>query len=348
MWRPLLALLLSASAALLSVSPASAAAPPADGCPGLVSREGVAMGTRVAVRICPVPGADAPRDADAALAEFDRLNALWSPWLPTSDVARINAAAGGPAVGVAPETFALLVRSVRGSVETSGLFDITFAPMGELWRFDTPPGSHEPVRLDRVPTTAEVAERLGRVGYQGLVLDAAARTARLAHKGMAIGLGGIGKGAGVDIAVAGLRKAGYSSFAVQAGGDLYCAGTNGHRPWRVGIAHPRNKGEVIGAIDVSDAAFSTSGDYERFALIDGVRYHHIIDLRTGYPATASQSATVLAPSATDAEVLTKTAFILGGPAGLSLVEKLGSKAVLVQPDGKVLWSATLPKAWEPK
>ena len=305
------------------------------------------MGTHVTVRVCPQAGADAQAAADRAFAEFDRLNALWSPFVPTSDVSRINAAPGKAAVLVAEETFVVLERALAASARTKGVFDITFAPMGELWRFDTPPGSHTPVRLERVPTGAEVKAHLARVGWKGLKLDARHRTARLARAGMAINLGGIGKGAGVDIAVALLRKAGFTSFAVQAGGDLFCAGRNGSRPWRVGIQHPRQKGEIVGAIDIQDAAFSTSGDYERFAIIDGKRYHHIIDLRTGFPATASQSATVLAPTATDAEWMTKSAFILGGKAGLAVVEAAGGKAVIVQADGTVLWSEGLPRVVAP-
>jgi thiamine biosynthesis lipoprotein len=171
---------------------------------------------------------------------------------------------------------------------------------------------------------------------------------RLKREGMAINLGGIGKGAAVDAMVGQLRAKGFTDFMVQAGGDLYCAGQNGTRPWRVGIADPRHRGEIIAAVEVRDAAFSTSGDYERFAIVDGKRYHHILDLRTGYPAEKSQSATVLAATAIDAEVLTKTAFILGGTEGLRAVEQTGAKAVIVESDGHVLWSDGLrPSGGEP-
>ncbi|MCB9787722.1 MAG: FAD:protein FMN transferase [Deltaproteobacteria bacterium] len=316
-------------------------APPPGGCPGLLTRVSGGMGSKVTVALCPVDGVDSAAAAETAVAEVDRLNRLWSTWLPESEVSRINRAAGGRPVAVSAETFDVISRARQASVDTGGIFDITFAPLGEIWKFDTPPGAHQPTRLERVPTPAEVRSHLARVGYRGLELDAKAHTVRLARKGMAIHLGGIGKGAAVDSIVAQLRGKGFHDFMVQAGGDLYCAGHNGSRPWRVGIAHPRERGAVIATVDVEDAAFSTSGDYERYAIIDGKRYHHIIDLRTGYPASKSQSATVLAATATDAEVLTKAAFILGGAEGLDAVERAGGEAVIVEADGDILWSEAL-------
>ena len=324
-------------------------APPADsaGCAGAQTRAGVAMGTKVQIVVCPAqPGvqgeAAAKVAAEQGFAEFGRLEGLWTTWSPDSEVSRINAAAGKRPVPVSVETFAVLTAAMDGATRTGGLFDITFAPLGEVWRFDTPPGSHEPTKLARVPSEAEVKERLARVGYRHLVLDAVKRTAFLDQAGAAIHLGGIGKGAGVDIVAALLRKRGFQNFAVQAGGDLYCGGQNGARPWRIGIAHPRDKAQLLGRLDVRDAAFSTSGDYERYAIIDGRRYHHILDTRTGFPATASQSVTVLAPRATDAEIQTKTAFILGGAAGLNYLLVSGSQGVIVDSDGKIWQSDGLP------
>ena len=318
-------------------------APSLGGCPGAVDRQGVAMGTRIHLIVCPKDEGAAGEQgagaaAEAAFAEFGRLEGLWTTWLPHSDVSRINGAAGSKAVAVAAETLEVLQAAQRGSELSKGLFDITFAPLGDVWRFDTPPGSHVPTHLERVPTLTEVQKLLQRVGWKHLHLDARRGTARLDRAGMAIHLGGIGKGAGVDRAVLLLRSKGFVDFAVQAGGDLYCAGHNGERPWRIGVAHPRIKGASLGSLDVTDAAFSTSGDYERFAILDGKRYHHILDPRTGFPATASQAVTVLASSATQAEVLTKTAFIIGGSDGLGWLERAGARGLLVDSDGK-LWQS---------
>lgn len=302
-----------------------------------------AMGTRIRAHICPA-GADAAAvqvaqaGRDAVMQEFQRLEGLWSTWRPDSDIARLNRAAP-QAAKIAPETARILLRSLQASRDSGGLFDVTFAPLGQLWQFDTPPGSHEPTQLRRVPTPAEVKALLPKVGFGHLHVDGEKQTAQLDLAGAAVHLGGIGKGAAVDSAVAVLRGLRLRDFCVQAGGDLYCSGQNGQRPWRIGIAHPRQKGALIGVVQVRDAAFSTSGDYERFAIIDGVRYHHILDLRTGFPATASQSATVLAKTATDAEVLTKWAFIVGGQAGLQLLADHGAQGVLVDAAGKVWRSA---------
>jgi thiamine biosynthesis lipoprotein len=316
----------------------------AKGCAGLFEQAATAMGTRVRVAIC--PGTAGPETAsgaaDAALKEFLRLEALWTTWSKDSDVSRLNANAGKGPVAVSAETYEVLERANAGSARSNGLFDVTFAPLGELWKFERAPDSHVPVKLEKVPEAAEVRQRRALVDWRRLELDPVARTAALGKAGRSVHLGGIGKGAAVDRVVTLLRARGFLDFTVQAGGDLFCAGRNGDRPWRIGIAHPREKGRIVGSLDVSDAAFSTSGDYERFTLIEGVRYHHLIDPRTGYPATASQSVTVLAPSATDAEILTKTAFILGEEEGLAALHQARAKGVIINAAGRMTVSPGLP------
>ena len=313
-------------------------------CLGLVEREATAMGTRIRLAICPgTPGAEAAQAAsELAMKEFLRLEALWTTWSKDSDISRINAKAGKEPVAVSAETFEVLQRANAGSAQSNGLFDVTFAPLGELWKFERAPESHVEVKLERVPTAAEVSTRRALVDWHKLKLDPAAKTVLLEKAGMAIHLGGIGKGAAVDRVVALLRARGFKDFTVQAGGDLFCAGKNGERPWRIGIAHPREKGRLVGWLDVSDAAFSTSGDYERFTIIEGVRYHHLIDPRTGYPASASQSVTVLTPTATDAEILTKTVFILGEEEGMAALNKAQVKGVIINAEGQLFVSPGLP------
>ena len=313
----------------LATLPAAVLAQPGQGCAHAAKLDAVAMGTKVRATICPQSDDDQGRQhaaaaAQAVLAEVQRLEKLWSTWIPESEISQLNRRAGGPALKVSADTVRLLATALKAAKQSGGIFDITFAPLGEVWQFDTPPGAHEPTKLQRVPSEPEIRDRLLRVGYRYLALDAAKGTARLTKAGTSVHLGGIGKGAAVDSAVALLRARGFRNFAVQAGGDLYCAGQNGARPWRIGIAHPRQPGNMIGIVDIREAAFSTSGDYERFAILDGKRYHHILDLRSGRPATASQSATVLAPSATQAEVLTKWAFVAGGAAGLQVLKSQGA------------------------
>jgi thiamine biosynthesis lipoprotein len=157
-----------------------------------------------------------------------------------------------------------------------------------------------------------------------------------------VGLGGLAKGWGVDRAVAVLRGRGLRDFTVQAGGDLYAAGTRGGRPWLVGVRDPRGApGDAFAYLEVRDAAFSTSGDSERFAVVDGVRYHHVVDPRNCRPATASRQVTVLAPTALDAEILGKAVFIAGGEEGLALAAREGASAVIVTAGNDVVASAGL-------
>ena len=169
---------------------------------------------------------------------------------------------------------------------------------------------------------------------------------KLKKKGMKLGLGGLVKGWGVDKVVKQLRAAGHRDFFVQAGGDLYLAGKVDGRPWRAGIREPRGPQDAtFASTEVSDATFSTSGDYEHFFIQDGVRYHHLIDPRTCMPARASVSATVVAKSAVDAELLTKATFILGSEQGEKLAASFGAQLVLVDPDGGVHTSTALHLEW---
>ena len=288
-------------------------------------RERNLMTTTVTVAL---RGGDA-RSREAAFAQafsvFEAVDADLNEWRPASALGRVNKGAGGPAVQVHPELCEVVGLALDGARRTGGLFDPSWAALRDLWRFD---------RRPKVPSSAALKARCGLVAWKEVELaplDAGAGcTLRLPRKGMALGLGGIAKGWGVDRAVAALRALGFRDFYVHAGGDLYLAGRNGDRPWRAGIRDPRGPPEqTFAMLEVQDAAFSTTGDYERFYVVDGRRYHHVIDPRTCRPSPISRSVTVLARSATDAEVLTKAAFILGGPEGLALAESFGAQAVIV-------------------
>ncbi len=269
---------------------------------------------------------------DDAFQVFSDIDETMNEWRPGSALGKINAGAGGAPIEAPAPLCEVLRLSLDGARKTGGLFDPTWAALRDVWRFsdDEPP---------RVPSAAEVKAACALVGSKGVVLSPTAHgrcTVKLARPGMRLGLGGVVKGWGVDQAAARLRARGFRNFFIQAGGDLYFAGKNGGRSWRAGIRDPRGPPEqVFARLELSDQAFSTSGDYEHFFLVDQVRYHHLIDLRTCFPAKASRSVTVLAPSATDAEFLTKAAFVLGGDAGLALVERLGAQAVIVDADNQV-------------
>jgi thiamine biosynthesis lipoprotein len=258
-----------------------------------------------------------------------------SVWRPDSDVLRINAAAGDRAVAVAPEVREILHIAKQVSEWTDGTFDVTFGALADIWKFD-----HD--QDNSIPDQAAIAKRLPLVDYRAIEIDDRAGTVFLARKGMRIHLGGIGKGYAVDRAVKIFRDRGLRDFMIQAGGDMYVGGQRDGRPWRLGIADPRGSHEPFATVELSDSTFSTSGDYERFFMKDGVRYHHILDLRIGQPARASRSVTLVTDRAVIADALAKGVFILGPVAGMALVERLPHvDAVMVSAKNEVTISKGL-------
>ena len=301
-----------------------------------VTQSRVAMGSLLTVTVWT---ADQPAAVSAiadVFREFDRLEDLMSTWRAGSDVLRLNAAAGMGPVRLSPEVIEVLAIARRYSELSGGKFDVTFAALSGLWRFDQD--------LDGVvPDPAAVAARLPLIAWQDLVVDRAAGTAELRRKGMSVNLGGIGKGYAVDRATAILRRHGFGDFLVQAGGDMYVAGHPKGRAWRLGIQDPRGPGDTpFAVLELSNATFSTSGDYERFFMKDGRRYHHIIDPATGQPAMASRSVTLVTSKAVAADALSKAVFILGPEAGLRLIERLpGVEGVIVGAHNEVRVSSGL-------
>jgi thiamine biosynthesis lipoprotein len=267
-------------------------------------------------------------------AELDRLESLMSVWREGSDIVRLNAAAGVKPVAIGSDVMdALRAARVVGDW-TDGAFDVTFAALSDVWKFD-----HD--QDNRIPPREDIERRLPRVDYRALVLDSTARTAYLPRAGMRAHLGGIGKGYAVDRAAGILRSRGISDFMIQFGGDLYVAGAHGERPWRLGIRDPRGPADrIFAAIELTNSSFSTSGDYERFFMHDGRRYHHIIDPRTGEPARGSRSVTIVADTATLADALSTGVFVMGPDKGMALIERLPKvDGVIVGDDNRVLVSS---------
>jgi thiamine biosynthesis lipoprotein len=194
-----------------------------------------------------------------------------------------------------------------------------------------------------LPDPALVKEKLALVGWRNVVLDKKKRTVRLKKAGMRITLGGIAKGYAVDRSAQILWHAGFVDFILQAGGDMYVSGKKGSKAWTVGIRDPRGKKEASFALaPVENHSFSTSGDYERGFVKDGVRYHHILDPRTGQPARKSRSVTIKAKDAFTADAWSKVLFILGADAAMKLVEDLPDfDAVFVDADNEVHVSSGL-------
>jgi thiamine biosynthesis lipoprotein len=300
-----------------------------------VSGDAHAMGTHVnyAAYTTPTVNAEATHRAfDAATAEIQRIETLMTTWRPDSDLSKVNAEAGKNKVKVDPETFAVVKESLHTSDISQGTFDITFESLHGLWKFDEDLDPHP-------PTADQVKAKLPLVGYKHVHLDETAGTIFIDQVGTKISLGGIAKGYAVDKAAKILADAGLDSFYVQAGGDLFAKGRkpNGDA-WQAGIRDPRGPdGSFFALIDLSDHAFSTAGDYERSYVIGNKRYHHIIDPRTGFPATASRSVTIYAPTAYQADAIDDAVFILGPKKGLELVETLDDVGAVIVDDKNNMW-----------
>jgi thiamine biosynthesis lipoprotein len=304
--------------------------------PQLIEHTGLAMGAEVRLTAW-TPDAPAVAAAfDEVLGEIERLEALMSGWREGSDVQRLNAAAGRTEVPVSTEVRNVLREARRVSEWTGGKFDVTFGALSGLWKFD-----HD--QDDRVPDAGEVRRRLALIDYRGLDVDEDAGTAFLRRAGMRVHLGGIGKGYAIDRAVELLVRRGVRDFIIQSGGDLYAAGRRGDRPWRLGIRDPRGPADrSFAALDVTDGTFSTSGDYERFFVRDGRRYHHILDPDRGEPARGCRSVTIVTDRAVIADGLSTGVFVLGPTEGMALIERLpGVEGVIVTEANEVLVSSGL-------
>ncbi|MBM4356731.1 MAG: FAD:protein FMN transferase [Deltaproteobacteria bacterium] len=305
-----------------------------------IDMSGQAMGTRLtfAAYVDATHDEAAIRRAlEAAYLEVVRLEGLMTPWRDTSELSRVNAAAGKAKVAVGPEMLEVIQKSLWVGKASGGVFDVTFASMGKLWRFN-----HD---MDgEVPAAAELARARRRIDYRQVEVDPRASTIFLRRADQKIDFGGIAKGYAVDRAAAVLRAAGLDAFYVQAGGDLFVQGAKPDgSPWRVGVRDPRGpEGSFFARIAVLDHAFSTAGDYERSFFKDGKRYHHIIDPRTGYPASQTRSVTVWAKDAFTADAIDDAVFILGPKRGLALVESIDDcGAVIVDAANKVWISKRL-------
>jgi FAD:protein FMN transferase len=301
----------------------------------------------VVARSYPVMGTEAtfsaftadPIRAEAAFAaaydEIHRVERLMTDWErpgePESDIVRINKAAGKAAVRVSAETIEVIDKSLEMSRRSEGAFDITFAAMHGLWKFDED--------MDKtLPAPDEVEKRRKLISWRDVVVDHQARTVKLRRVGMRMGLGGIAKGYAVDRCAAVLRAHGLHDFMVQAGGDLFVAGRKGSASWMVGVRDPRGgPRDIIARMPIEDHAFSTAGDYERAFVLNGKRYHHIIDPKTGYPATASRGVTIFAPSAFLADALDDSVFILGPKKGMQLVDSYPDCATMIIDAHNQVW-----------
>lgn len=293
------------------------------------------MGSRFDITVVAQNKAEADIYIDVAVAEITRIEKLISSWDEHSQTANINRNAGIKPVKVAKELYDLIERAVHISKLTNGAFDITYASMDRIWKFD---GS-----VTEMPKAELIKASVAKVGYQNIVLNTEEQTVFLKLKGMKIGFGAIGKGYAADKAKQLLKAKGVKAGIINASGDMNTWGTqtNGD-DWKVGITNPMNKNNVFALLPISEKAVVTSGNYEKYIMLNGKRYSHIIDPRTGYPSSGIVSVSVFAPSAELADALATSIFVMGKDVGLDFIDQLkGIECIIVDDKGKIVHSKNI-------
>lgn len=298
------------------------------------------MGSRFAITVVHEDEKFAWKAITAAEAEIERIEALISSWRESSQTHAINQAAGTQSVQVDKELFNLISRAQKVSQLSQGAFDLSYASMDKLWKFD---GS-----MKELPDSTAVAQSVARINYQDILLDKKHTAVMLRKSGMKIGFGAIGKGYAANRAKNLLQEMGIRSGMVNAGGDLTAWGTEEDgSPWKVAIADPTKKKPVLAWLDIKNQAVVTSGDYERFVDIAGKRYAHIIDPRTGYPVQGLKSVSIICPDAEIADAMATTVFVMGKEKGLALIDKLaGIECIIITDENEIVTSKHLNLSYE--
>ena len=302
---------------------------------GWLRKDADIMGTRISVELFHADTAVARQSIDTVMREMRRIDAGMSPYIETSELARLNASASQQPFTISQELFSLITRSLEFSEMTDGAFDITFASVGFLYDY----------RNGTRPDFNQREKAAALVNYRKLVLDRDSTTIRFSRPGMRIDLGGVAKGYAVDRCISLLQKHGVTQALVTAGGDSRMIGDRGGRPWSIGVRDPREEDKLAAVIPLQDVAVSTSGDYQRYFEEGGVRYHHIIDPRSGDSARTLQSVTIIGPDATTTDALSTSVFVMGLKAGLELINRMPDiDAILVDQKGQLHYSQNLQPA----
>lgn len=281
-----------------------------------------------------------PREAehhiDAAVAEIQRIERLLTTFSDTSQTSRINQQAGIAPVAVDREVFELIERSLAISRITQGAFDISYGGLDKsLWNFDR--------SMTRLPDPQTARQMVHLIDYRNIVLDPGQQTVYLARKGMRIGFGGIGKGYAAEMAKKVLLAQGVTSGIVNASGDLTTWGRQPDgKPWTVGISDPDRPQLPFSYLDISDRAIATSGNYEKYVVIDGRKYSHTIDPKTGMPVQGIKSVTIIADNAELADAMATPVSVMGIRAGLHLIDQIpGLHAIVIDDHNHVFTSKNI-------
>jgi len=291
-----------------------------------IRRVKLLMGTKVEIVAQGRNQASLEKAVNLGFQEVERLEAKLSRFRDDSMVSKINQNAGLGPVQVDPEVFMLLEKSAAICQETEGAFDITILPVLSLWKFDE--------KNAKPPSEEEVRQKLSLVDCAKIVLKKDQYLVFLPEPGMGIDLGGIAKGYAVDKAAEALKQNGAAAGIVSAGGDMRVFGGKG-KGLAVGIQDPRQRGRVLAKIYLKDGALSTSGDYERFFVFQGVRYAHILDPKSGYPARGEQSVSVLGEDGLSTDAWATALFVLGSEEGLRMIKsRPGMEALFIDASGQ--------------
>ncbi|MDP2525034.1 FAD:protein FMN transferase [Maribacter dokdonensis] len=293
------------------------------------------MGSRFDITVVAKDPIEGEQYIDLAINEIKRIEKLISSWDPNSQTSEINKNAGVQPVKVDVELFNLIQRGIGISTLTDGAFDISYASMDNIWKFD---GS-----MTEMPEEAAIKASVSKVGYQNILLNKKDHTVFLKLKGMKIGFGAIGKGYAADKAKELLISRGVVAGIINASGDM---NTWGKQPngdsWQVAITNPMNKNKVFALLPLDNGAVVTSGNYEKYVTFNNTRYTHIIDPRSGYPATGIVSVTVFAPKAELADALATSVFVMGKEVGLNRIEQLPKvECIIIDDLGTIITSKNI-------
>jgi FAD:protein FMN transferase len=284
---------------------------------GIISKKVIKlMGNRFEFTVIAEDEEQGSEHIDAAIKEVQRIEKLLTTFSENSQTASINNAAGENPVVVDDEVFQLIRRSLRISDLTQGAFDISYGSMDKkLWNFDK--------EMTSLPSKQQARESVSLINYKNIVLDEMNHSVFLKRKGMRIGFGGIGKGYAAEKAKSLLLQRGVESGVVNAAGDLTAWGRQPDgSPWTIGIAAPDGTHHPFSTLEITNKAVATSGNYEKFVMIEGIRYSHTIDPRTGFPVRGIKSVTVICPNAEIADAMATPVMVMGIETGLDLVNQV--------------------------
>ncbi|SDS43501.1 thiamine biosynthesis lipoprotein [Formosa sp. Hel1_31_208] len=293
------------------------------------------MGSRFDITVVAKDSIEANTYIDLAVSEISRIENLISSWDPKSQTSEINRNAGIKAVVVDQELFNLINRAISISMLTDGAFDISYASMDRIWKFD---GS-----MTQMPSAEQIKASVEKVGFENIVLDISKNTVFLKEKGMKIGFGAIGKGYAADMAKSLLINKGVVAGIINASGDMNTWGKqiNG-KDWKVAITNPLDKNKAFALLPITNGAVVTSGNYEKEVTFNGKRYTHIIDPRTGYPSTGLISVTVFAPKAELADALATSVFVMGKDVGINRINQLPNiECIIIDENGNLFSSENI-------